>query len=144
VDKKIEVGDRYLYRGNHYFYTVKEIVKEKLLQVNSDILISFEAIENVKGGRHKALVHMENLHKDWFPMNGVLPIVSIYEGMIIHLPSGSKHFIYDLDDTSFWLIPVGSDPEKYLFDTEKKFGGKRSTVDRAQRLFYTGWWKISK
>ena len=140
MGNKIQVGDRYLYNGDHYFYVVTDVYKNKLLDINAKLMVYLSCLEK----RNTAVeLYLSSLKHKWFPVNKdlSLPVVTITEGMSINIMSNKSYYIYGLDDVSFWLIPVAeTDPLVYI-EKSKRFIN-RVTIDRAQRLFYTGWWRI--
>ena len=137
------------YRSNHSFYEVVDISKLKLLEVDSKLLITFNLIvdgfvEEISNRYIKppySLSVTDDELDKLLPVNQnlIIPSVDITEGMLYTLTHQKSyiHYIYDVNGGSFWSIPLGEDPKKYL---NKNSYLTRIEINWAYRFFYTGWW----
>ncbi len=138
------VGDRYIYTGNHCFYEVKSVTKKKILDMNSDVEIKFSLIKDDFSSNTNLEYSVDTKLglQRWMPVKKdlILPFAAITEGMVINVRR-HKHYVYNLDDKSFYVIPIEEkDPKTYL--QKHRIFNRRIEIDWAQRLFYTGWWTM--
>jgi len=137
-ESDIKVGDLFIYRGDHEFYTVKSIKAKKLIEIDCPLWITLVYKNNfIKEYFLRDFVNLirekridSSIYDRWYPVKDKnLPEIKITEGKKIII-RGTRYIVIRMNSDGFNLAQENSPHISSYIEFE-----------RANRLYYTGFWR---